>query len=91
MKAIIRWIFSQTKLGQFLDGKKTIIGAALVFTSKVLEALVAIAPILPDQTWIPAFAAQLEQVLKQVSPFLEDVGVGFIGAGLAGKWAKTSQ
>lgn len=91
MKAIIRWIFSQTKLGQFLDGKKTIIGAALVFASAILQALFTIAPMLPEYPWIATFAVSLEQALKQIQPFLEDVGIGLIGVGLAHKAAKNQR
>jgi hypothetical protein len=91
MSRLIRWIFSQTKIGQYLDGKKTIIGAALVLASAILQALLAIAPMFPEQPWIATFAVELEKVLAQVQPFISDLGIGLIGVGLAHKAAKNQR
>jgi hypothetical protein len=91
MNRVIRWIFSQTKLGQFLNGKKTIIGAVLVFTSAVLEALLTIAPMFPEQPWLATTAAELQNVLKQVQPYLNDLGISLIGVGLMHKAAKNQR
>jgi hypothetical protein len=91
MSRLIKWIFSQTKIGQYLDGKKTIIGATLVFASAILQALLTIAPMFPDQHWIGSFAVELEKALAQVQPFLNDLGIGLIGVGLAHKAAKNQR
>ena len=88
MSRIVRWIFSQTKIGQFLDGKKTIIGAVLIFASAILQALLAVAPLFPDQPWIAVTAAQLSEGIRTVQPYLEDAGITLIGVGLAHKAAK---
>ena len=88
MSRRVRWIFSQTKIGQFLDGKKTIIGAVLIFASAILQALLAVAPLFPDQPWIAVTAAQLSEGIRTVQPYLEDAGITLIGVGLAHKAAK---
>ena len=88
MSRIVRWIFSQTKIGQFLDGKKTIIGAVLIFASAILQALLAVAPLFPEQPWIAVTAAQLSEGIRTVQPYLEDAGITLIGVGLAHKAAK---
>lgn len=91
MSRLIRWIFSQTKIGQYLDGKKTIIGAVLVLASAILQALLTIAPMFPEQPWIAVFATELEKVLVQVQPLLSDLGIGLIGVGLAHKAVKNQR
>ena len=88
MSRIIRWVFSQTKIGKFLDGKKTIIGAILIFASAILQALLAVAPLFPDQPWIAVVAANLGEGIRTVQPYLEDAGITLIGVGLAHKAAK---
>lgn len=88
MNRLISWIFAQTKVGQYLNGKKTIIGAALILISALLQALLTIAPMFPEQPWINSFAVELDNVLRQVQPFLNDLGVGLIGVGLAHKAVK---
>lgn len=89
MSKIITWIFSQTKIGKFLDGKKTLIGAIMVFASAVLQALLAIAPMFPEYPVIATIAAQLGDAIRVVQPYLEDLGITFIGVGLAHKAAKS--
>lgn len=91
MNRLIRWIFSQTKFGKMLDGKKTIIGAALIFASAILQALLAVAPMFPEYPWIASAAAQLDSGLRLVQPYLEDLGITFIGVGLAHKAAKNQR
>jgi hypothetical protein len=88
MSKIIAWIFSQTKVGKLLDGKKTIIGAALILASALLQALLVIAPMFPEQPWLGDVTQQLSSVLRQVQPILEDLGIATIGVGLAHKAVK---
>jgi NADH:ubiquinone oxidoreductase subunit 4 (subunit M) len=88
MSKIIAWIFSQTKVGKLLDGKKTIIGAVLILASALLQALLVIAPMFPEHIWLGDVTQQLSSVLRQVQPILEDLGIATIGVGLAHKAVK---
>ena len=88
MSRLVRWVFSQTKIGKFLDGKKTIIGAVLIFVSAILEALLVVAPMFPEYPWLATLATQLEEAIRVTRPYLEDLGITFIGVGLAHKAAK---
>lgn len=88
MSKIILWIFSHTKAGQYLDGKKTIIGAGLILASALLQALLVIAPMFPEQPWLGQVTDHLGSALRQVQPILEDLGIAAIGVGLAHKAVK---
>lgn len=52
MNSIIMYIFSKTRIGRLLDGKKTIIGAVLIILVGAVEALEKIAPMFPNSPWI---------------------------------------
>lgn len=91
MNKIILYIFSKTKLGKVLDGKKTILGAAFVLLSALLQAAEQIAPMFPNVPWVAQAAEQLGHILKAAEPYLNDLGLGLISVGLLHKNAKAGQ
>lgn len=88
MNKIVMWIFSKTKVGQLLDGKKTVIGAGMILLSALIQAAEQIAPLFPGVPWISQAAEQMGHILKAVEPYLNDLGLGLISVGLVHKRAK---
>lgn len=89
MNRVIIWLFSQTKFGKLLDGKKTVIGAACILLSHILTAFEVIAPMFPQEAWLQSLSVSLKGVCQQVAHLLEQVGLGAIGVGLVHKAAKS--
>jgi hypothetical protein len=88
MNSVIMWIFSQTKIGQMLDGKKTVIGAVFVLLATVLQGIQLVVPMLPEYAWVGTFAAQFSTVMDQLEKILNDVGLGMLTVGVLHKNAK---
>ena len=84
------WIFSQTKIGQMLDGKKTVIGAVFVLLAAVLQGVQAVVPMLPQYAWVGTFAAQFAGVMDQIEKVLNQVGLGMLTVGVLHKSAKAA-
>jgi hypothetical protein len=88
MNKIMLYIFSKTALGRMVDGKKTIIGAVLIIMSAALQALEKIAPMFPQYPVIKDASEGLSGVFKAIEPMLENLGLGFLTAGIAHKSVK---
>lgn len=91
MRKILLYLFSKTSFGQYLDGKKTIIGAALILLSAFVSALSQIAPLFPDLVWLAQLTASSAELLAKATELLKDVGLGFVTIGLAHKAAKSGK
>lgn len=88
MNSILMYLFSKTKIGQILDGKKTIIGALLVIVVSALHALEQLAPMFPNQLWLKDAIAAILNGLKVAEPLLETLGLSFLTVGVLHKGAK---
>lgn len=88
MRKILLYIFSYTSFGKYLDGKKTILGAAMILLSAVVSALGQIAPLFPELAWISQAAAASSDLLLKANELVKDLGLGLITVGLAHKAAK---
>lgn len=88
MNRIIIWLFSHTRLGKLVDGKKTLIGAILTALSALLWTLEKIAPMYPDVAWLGQAAGQLQALFPQVEEYLATVGLSSLTIGLVHKDAK---
>lgn len=91
MNKILMYIFSYTKIGKLLDGKKTVIGAVFIFLVSILHGLESIAPLFPQVEPLAKVAGVIRTALETVAPYLQDMGVGFITAGLLHKVAKKKE
>ena len=90
MNSLILWIFSQTKIGQILDGKKTVIGAVFVLLAALLQGVQAAAPMLPQYAWLGQFAGSFAVFMDQAEKVLNDVGLGMLTIGVLHKNAKVN-
>lgn len=88
MNSILMYLFSKTKIGQLLDGKKTIIGALLVIVVSALHALEQLAPMFPNQPWLKSAIEGILGGLKVAEPLLETLGLSFLTVGVLHKGAK---
>lgn len=88
MNRIVMWIFSKTKIGQMLDGKKTVIGAVFIILANALSALKTIAPMFPQYGWLNDASVQLEGFLGGLEKVLNDVGLGLLTVGVLHKQVK---
>jgi hypothetical protein len=88
MNKILMYIFSYTKVGKLLDGKKTMIGAAFMLLASILHGVESIAPLFPEVAVIGSIAKSIRMALETVEPYLRDMGIGLITAGLLHKAAK---
>lgn len=88
MNSILMYLFSKTRIGKLVDGKKTIIGAVLIIVISALHALEQLAPMFPNQPWIKDSTAAILSGLKAVEPFLDTLGLSFLTAGVLHKSAK---
>jgi hypothetical protein len=88
MNRILIYIFSQTKFGKFIDGKKTVIGALLVIVAAGLQALEQIAPMFPQYPWIADASKGIREAIKSAEPVLEALGLSFLTLGVLHKGAK---
>lgn len=90
MNKLILWVFSKTKIGQLLDGKKTIIGAVFVILASLLDGLTAVAPMFPQYPWLGDFVMQFGSAMKTTEKLLNDLGLGFLSVGILHKSAKAT-
>lgn len=88
MNSILMYIFSKTRIGRLLDGKKTVIGALLIIVVGAVEALEKLAPMFPDSPWIKDAATGILATLQASEPFLEALGLGFLTVGVVHKSVK---
>lgn len=88
MNRIVMWLFSQTAIGQFVDGKKTVIGASFILLAKILEALQLVAPMFPNVPWLGAAIVAINQFAAAVAPLCEHLGIAAITVGLIHKQVK---
>jgi hypothetical protein len=88
MNRILIYIFSQTKFGKFIDGKKTLIGAFLIIVAAALHALEQIAPLFPQYPWLKDASKSLGDAVKASEPVLDALGLSFLTIGVLHKGAK---
>jgi hypothetical protein len=88
MNKIVLWIFSKTKFGQMLDGKKTVIGAAFIILARLLDALQAVAPLFPQYPWLLTASEQMAGFMGQLETLLNDLGFGLLTVGVLHKSIK---
>ncbi len=85
---ITKWVLSRyiTKVKDYLEGKKTIIGAINLL---LWVAIYAIPAFTPQLNWITSIATQIRDILQSSGINLDNelfnVGVGFTVVGLADK------
>lgn len=91
MRKILLYFFSYTSFGKYLDGRKTVIGAAMILLSAAVSALAQIAPLFPEVAWLSEAAKQSADLLLKANELLKDVGLGLITVGLAHKAAKAAK
>lgn len=84
----INFILKQTKLGSFLNERKTLIGAVLTVLAGVLGVLEKLVPMFPDVAYLVDAQSNLKAALDVVIPTLNDVGFGFLTVGLVHKGIK---
>ena len=88
MNSILMYLFSKTKIGKVIDGKKTVIGAILVIAVSALHALEQLAPMFPQAPWIAGASRGILEALKAVEPILETLGLSFLTVGVLHKGVK---
>lgn len=88
MNSILMYLFSKTRVGKLVDGKKTVIGAILVIVVSALHALEQIAPMFPNQLWLKDAVAGILSGLKAIEPFIDTLGLSFLTVGVLHKGAK---
>jgi hypothetical protein len=91
MNKILMYIFSYTKIGKLLDGKKTVIGAVFIFLVSLLHGLEQIAPLFPEVAPLASVTGAIRTALEAIEPYLQDMGIGLITAGLLHKVAKKKE
>jgi hypothetical protein len=86
---ILNFVLGYTKLGQFLDGYKSLIGSVLLAVVYFNDFLALVAPLFPKyELQISAAQAAIAQGLDGVKGALESLGYGFLTVGLARKYVK---
>jgi len=88
MNSIVMWIFSKTKIGQILDGKKTVIGAVFIILARALDALQTVAPMFPQYPWLSDAAGQMAGFMTQLESILNNLGFGLLTVGVLHKSVK---
>jgi hypothetical protein len=88
MNAILMYLFSKTRIGKLVDGKKTVIGAVLVIVVAALHALEQLAPMFPNAPWIGELSRGILEALRNIEPLLETLGLSFLTVGVLHKGAK---
>lgn len=91
MRKILLYLFSFTSVGKYLDGKKTVVGAAMILVSAIVSALGQVAPLFPEVVWLAQVAATSADFLAQANELLRELGLGLITVGLAHKAAKAGK
>lgn len=91
MNSVLMYIFSKTRLGKILDGKKTVIGALCIIIAAALQALESIAPMFPQYPWLQSALVQARGFVVGLDRGLEAVGLGFLAVGVIHKSAKQKQ
>lgn len=90
MNKLLLYIFSYTKVGKMLDGKKTLIGAVFVILSAALQMFQELAPMFPDFVWLQQAAQQTSGLINVLAKALDEIGLGFLAVGVMHKTAKAS-
>lgn len=85
---IINSVLSYTKLGEFLNERKTLIGAVLTVAAGILDILEKIAPLSPDAAYLTDAQVNLKAALDAVISTLQSIGFGFLAVGVTHKAAK---
>lgn len=88
MGSIINKLLTLTPLGKFLNGKKTIIGAALIVLAHAFFGLVDLAALYPTTLWFVTAYSQIGQVLVEAAGWLDYLGVPALTVGVVGKVVK---
>ena len=88
MNSILMYLFSKTRIGKLVDGKKTVIGAVLVIVVAALHALEQLAPMFPNAPWIGELSRGILEALRSIEPLLETLGLSFLTVGVLHKGAK---
>lgn len=91
MNKLLLYIFSYTKIGKMLDGKKTLIGAMFVILSAALQMFQELAPMFPDVPWFVQAAQQTSGIISMLSKTLDEIGLGFLAVGVLHKSAKAAE
>lgn len=91
MNRILMYLFSKTRLGHLVDGKKTVIGALFIICAAALQALEQIAPMFPQAPWLGDLLRQTRGVVEGFDKLLEAIGLGFLTVGVLHKSAKAKE
>jgi len=89
MNRILVYLFSKTRLGQIIDGKKTVIGAVFIIAAAALQALENLAPLFPNQPWLSEAISSTRGAVEGMDKLLEALGLGFLTVGVLHKSAKS--
>ena len=82
------FLFSKTRLGRIVDGKKTVIGAVFIIAAAALQALENLAPLFPNAPWLSEAISSTRGVVEGMDKLLEAAGLGFLTLGILHKTAK---
>jgi hypothetical protein len=88
MNKILMFLFSKTRLGRIVDGKKTVIGAVFIIAAAALQALENLAPLFPNAPWLSEAISSTRGVVEGMDKLLEAAGLGFLTLGILHKTAK---
>lgn len=85
---LINFFLTRTAIGQWLDGRKTLISTGLLALAAVLELLNRLAAIFPDYAPIALGAKELSEFLDAAVQTLTAIGFGGLVVGVSHKAAK---
>jgi hypothetical protein len=89
MNRVMMFLFSKTRLGKIVDGKKTVIGAVFIIAAAALQALENLAPLFPNQPWLSEAISSTRSAVEGMDKFMEAIGLGFLTVGVLHKSAKS--
>lgn len=84
----MNFIFRRTKLGQLVDGNKTLIGFGFLVLSQIAELLLAASGLWPDTPVLTQAAEAIIQLQTFIGDLFQSIGVTVMTIGVADKAVK---
>lgn len=85
---IVRFFFSRTPILKAVDGHKSEIGFVLMLLGLIADVLAQAALLFPSCTWCGSVSELIRQILGQLAPYLLDLGIVVMSAGVLDNTAK---
>jgi hypothetical protein len=82
MKRLWEYIFRRTKIGKWLNEKKTYLGGAMVLVVAVLQIAKKLLELFPEWTFLIVIIEGITTFLELAGPWLEGVGIPLFTAGV---------